>query len=61
MQMEYDVWTAAPMDAKKPSSFDAEISVSQGTRTLDLVTVHAHTENGSTLTLSSPAIRLTLE
>ena len=61
MQMEYDVWTVAPMDVKKPASFEAEISVSKGTRSLDLVTVHAHTENGSTLTLSSPAIRLTLE
>lgn len=61
MQMEYDVWTSSPMTSQGSAIFDSEINVQAGARTLNFVTVHAQTENGSTLTLSSPALRLVLE
>ena len=61
MQMEYDAWTATPMSSRKAAVLDAGLTVPAGTKTLDLVTVHAHQENGSTLTVSSPLLRLSLE
>jgi hypothetical protein len=57
MQMEYDAWTATALS----TSLEAEIIITSGARTLDLITVHAHAENGSTLTVSSPVLRLSLE
>lgn len=61
MQMEYDAWSSTPMSSPKAAVFDAGLNVPAVTKTLDLVTVHAHQENGSTLTVSSPLLRLNLE
>ncbi|MEQ1748894.1 MAG: hypothetical protein ABL974_05700 [Prosthecobacter sp.] len=61
MQMEYDAWTSTPMNSKGSAIFDSEITVEAGAKTLDVITVHTHTENGYTLTVSNPALRMSLE
>jgi hypothetical protein len=54
--MEYDAWECVPMHQTGPATFAGEITLPQNPRTLDFVTVHQHTANGSTLTLSSPLL-----
>jgi len=55
--MEYDEWQSAPMQQAGPATFVGEATLPRQPRTLDFITVHQHTANGSTLTLSSPALR----
>jgi hypothetical protein len=57
MAMEYDAWESAPMRQTGPATYAGELTLPEKLETLDFVTVHQHTANGSTLTLSSPLIR----
>lgn len=57
--MEYDAWESAPLRQTAPGQFRGEIALDEKTRTLDFVSVHAHTAAGSTLTYSSPLVRAT--
>lgn len=59
--MEYDGWDNIPMRPFGPGRYTAEISLTEKPQTLDFVTVHQHTANGSTLTLSSPLVRAHME
>ena len=58
--MEYDAWESAPLHQTGPATFAGELMLPNKPDTLDLVTVHQHTANGSTLTLSSPLLRAEL-
>jgi len=55
--MEYDEWQSAPLQRVGPATFSGMISLAKKPASLDFVTVHQHTANGSTLTFSSPLIR----
>jgi len=56
--MEFDAWTSAPLKNTGTATYSGETTVEGDVRTLNVITVHAHQENGSTLTVSSPEIRL---
>ncbi|MDZ4402731.1 PhoPQ-activated protein PqaA family protein [Prosthecobacter sp.] len=56
--MEFDAWNSAPMQKTGPATYSGETKIDGDMRTLDVITVHAHAENGSTLTISSPELRL---
>ncbi len=58
IQMEFDRWNSVPMQKTGAATFSGEISAEGGVKTLNVITVHAHQENGSILTVSSPEIRL---
>lgn len=58
IQMEFDAWSSTPMQKTGPATYSGETLVEGEVRTLNLITVHAQAENGSTLTVSSPEIRL---
>jgi hypothetical protein len=55
--MEFDAWTSAPLKKIGTATFSGEAMIEGEVKTLDFITVHAHQENGSTLTVSSPEIR----
>jgi hypothetical protein len=55
--MEYDAWECVPMHPAGPATFAGEITLTEKPKTVDVVTVHQHTANGSTLTMSSPLLR----
>jgi hypothetical protein len=59
--MEYDAWDCAPLHQTGPATFAGEAVLDAPPRTLDFITVHQHTSNGSTLTMSSPLIRADLQ
>ncbi len=59
--MEYDTWESAPLHKTGPATFTGEVSLPNKPDTLDFITVHQHTANGSTLTLSSPMLRPALQ
>jgi hypothetical protein len=52
--MEYDAWQSTPMRRTGPATFVGEATLDSAPDTLEYVTVHADTANGSTLTLSGP-------
>jgi hypothetical protein len=56
--MEYDAWESAPLRQTGPATFAGEVNLSGKPGTVDLITVHQHTANGSTLTLSSAVVQL---
>jgi len=56
--MEFDAWTSEPLKKTGADTYSGEISIAGEVKTLDVITVHAQEENGSTLTVSSPEIRL---
>lgn len=56
--MEFDAWTSAPLKEDGADTYSAEVTIEGEVKTLDVITVHAQEENGSTLTVSSPEIRL---
>ena len=56
--MEFDAWSSAPLEKTGADTYSGEISVAGDVKTLDIITVHAQEESGSTLTVSSPEIRL---
>ncbi|HEY3899415.1 MAG TPA: PhoPQ-activated protein PqaA family protein [Chthoniobacter sp.] len=57
LAMEFDPWECAPMHQTGPGTFAGEAVLPETPRTLDFITVHQHTANDSTLTLSSPLLR----
>ena len=56
--MEFDAWSSAPLEKTGADTYGGEISVAGDVKTLNVITVHAQEESGSTLTVSSPEIRL---
>jgi hypothetical protein len=55
--MEYDAWESAPMRQTTPGTYIGEAILPKKPVTIDFVTVHQHTAEGSTLTFSSPLLR----
>ena len=60
LAMEYDPWESVPMHQTGPATYAGEVTLAEKPDTLDFVTVHQHAANGSTLTFSSPLIRVDL-
>lgn len=58
IQMEFDMWASTPMQKTSSATYSGETTVAGDVKTLNVITVHAQTENGSTLTVSSPELRL---
>lgn len=64
MQMEFDEWKSAPLqmlpgDGKNPQkTCKGEFVVEGDVQTVDVITVHKHTEDGTTFTISSHVQRL---
>ncbi len=58
LAMEYDAWESVPMRRTGPATFSGEAILKARPRTIDILTVHQHTANSSTLTLSSPLLFL---
>jgi hypothetical protein len=58
IQMEFDAWTSTPMKKALSAAYTGETLIEGPVKTINLITVHAHRENGSTLTVSSHEIRL---
>jgi len=58
LAMEYDAWQSVPLRRTGPATFSGEAVLPAKPRTLDFLTVHQHTANGSTLTLSGPLMNL---
>ena len=56
--MEFDAWSSTPLKKTGTDTYSGEISVTGDVKTLDIITVHTQEENGSTLTVSSPEIRI---
>ena len=56
--MEYDAWESMPLRRIGPGIYSAEITLPARPRTVDLVGVYQQTDNGSTLTGSSPLVRV---
>lgn len=56
--MEFDAWSSQSLPRTGAATYGGTFNVPEGTKTLNVITVHAHQENGSTLTLSSPEIRV---
>jgi len=56
--MEYDVWQSTPLRRTGPATFAGEALLPGAPGAVDFVSVHQHVENGSTLTFSSPLLRL---
>ncbi|OYW28170.1 MAG: hypothetical protein B7Z47_06035, partial [Chthoniobacter sp. 12-60-6] len=54
--MEFDAWTSAPLKKTGAAAYSGEAVIAGDAKTLDVITVHAQEENGSTLTVSSPEI-----
>ena len=55
---EYDPWESAPLRQTGPATFAGEVNLPDKPGTVDLITVHQHTANGSTLTFSSAVVQL---
>jgi hypothetical protein len=58
MQMEFDAWSSAPLRKTGPATYAGEAAIEGDVKTLDVITVHKHREAGTTLTISSPEVRL---
>jgi hypothetical protein len=58
IEMEYDPWQSTPMRQTGPATFVGEVTLDSKPDTLDFVTVHQHTANGSTLMVSGPLKRI---
>ena len=58
MAMEFDPWSSVPLARTGKATYMGTSKVEGEVRTVDVITVHAHQEAGSTLTISSPELRL---
>jgi hypothetical protein len=58
LQMEFDAWASAPLQKTGKATYTGEARIEGDVKTVDVITVHKHTEAGTTLTISSPEIRL---
>jgi hypothetical protein len=56
--MEYDVWQSTPLRRTGPATFAGGAVLPSAPGAVDFVIVHQHVENGSTLTFSSPLLRM---
>lgn len=56
--MEFDAWSSAPLEKTGADTYSGEVSIAGDVKILDVITVHTQEENGSTLTVSSPEIRI---
>ncbi len=54
LAMEYDAWQSVTLQPTARGTFTGEVTLAGDLETVDFVTVHQDTRNGSTLTLSSP-------
>jgi hypothetical protein len=54
---EYDHWETTPLIAEGESRFTAEFEVPAAARTIDVISTHAHEENGLSFHFSSPYCR----
>ena len=57
-QMEFDEWKSAPLTKAGKGTYQSEINIDGDVKTVDLISVHKHTENGMTLTVSSHEMRV---
>jgi hypothetical protein len=58
IQMEFDPWSSMPLQKTGSATFTGDAKIDGEATTVDVITVHAHQENGTTLTVSSPELRL---
>ncbi len=58
IQKEFDAWSSAPLRKTGKATYTGEATIEGDVKTLDVITVHKHTEAGTTLTISSPEVRL---
>ena len=58
MQMEFDEWKSAPMEKQAEATYKAEITIEGDVKTVDFISVHKHTEAGTTFTISSAELRV---
>lgn len=64
IQMEFDEWKSMPLTKvdgsgeRTSATYKAEIAVGDDAKTANFISVHKHTSDGSTLTVSSPELRL---
>ena len=64
MQMEFDEWKSAPLQTSPPSkknhqrTYKGEVTIEGDLKTVDFITVHKHTEDGTTFTISSHVLRV---
>ncbi|HEY1052297.1 MAG TPA: hypothetical protein VGE39_21140, partial [Prosthecobacter sp.] len=56
--MEFDAWSSLPLQKTGTATYGGDVPLSDEVKTLNVITVHAQQENGSTLTVSSPEIRV---
>ncbi len=56
--MEYDAWQSAPLRRTGPGTFSGEAVLPAKPGAVDFLSVHRHSENGSTLTFSSPLLHM---
>jgi hypothetical protein len=57
--MEFDAWQSVPLKADGKGAYSAEVTLEDGAKTADFISVHRHQEAGVTLTISSHEMRLT--
>lgn len=66
MQMEFDAWQSAPLQLLRPagkngpSACRGELSLDGDPQTVDFISVHRHTADGTTFTVSSHILRVRL-
>lgn len=65
IQMEFDEWKSVPMEKVAPTTkkhtgttYKAEIMIDGDVKTVDFITVHKHTAEGTTFTISSQEMRV---
>ncbi len=57
-QMEFDTWQSAPLRKTGKGTYAGEVTLHADAKTVDLISVHKHTENGIPLTVSSHEMRV---
>ncbi len=66
MQMEFDEWKSVPMEKVTPTKkstgtrYKTEITIEGDVKTVDFISVHKHTQEGTTFTISSQMLRVRL-
>lgn len=60
MQMEFDAWSSAPLEKTGKATYAGTVKLEGEVKvkTVDVITVHRHSEADTTLTISSPEIRV---
>lgn len=60
MQMEFDEWKSAPLQKSGKVTYAGEVMLEGDAKTVDFITVHKHTADGTTFTVSSHIVRVRL-